>query len=164
MGTVRLRMSQKEINEAHRSGIPESIIGRMAIGMDLSEQEKKIVNIRGKVYVQAHTKEKGRTLVKPQLRNLPGGNNRKFPRSMLGGKEHNMAIWFLEDLNFRITFGEPIGETKRKLKEMGVPDYLVKMVTQHTRPKKDDALRRYGKWSDIAPEIRREIERIETGE
>jgi len=65
---IRLNMSEKEIREARRVGIPERIIQKMVREGDLSEREREIVREHGKVFVPGYMK--GNTLVRPQLRNL----------------------------------------------------------------------------------------------
>jgi len=72
MVKVLSQMSEKEIAEGRRAGIPENIMGKIVWGMQLEEKEKEIVKSRGKVYVLGHTKERGMIKVKPQLRDLPG--------------------------------------------------------------------------------------------
>jgi len=80
---VIIPMSFKELSEGRRVGIPESIIGKMALGIEPSDREKEIINKLGKVYVEAHKKD-GKW-VKPQLRDLHGGSqsngltNEKYP-------------------------------------------------------------------------------------
>jgi len=73
---ARIPMDWKELQEARRVGVPESIVGKMAIGIEPSEKEKEIINKLGKVYVEAHKKD-GKW-VKPQLRDLPGGSRSKL--------------------------------------------------------------------------------------
>lgn len=68
---AKIPMCWKELQEARRVGIPESIIGKMVIGIEPNEKEKEIINKLGKVYVEAH--KKNGKWVKPQLRDLPGG-------------------------------------------------------------------------------------------
>ncbi len=68
---ISMPMLEKEVKEAQISGVPEPIIYKMVQGLELSDQEKKIVRSKGKVYVLSYTKERGRTTIKPQLRNLP---------------------------------------------------------------------------------------------
>ncbi len=70
---IRIAMNQKELYEGRIAGIPEQLLGKMAQGFELSDQEKEIVKKRGKVYVLGHSKDRGQTLIKPQLRDLPGG-------------------------------------------------------------------------------------------
>ena len=72
MGTIRLNMSNKEISEGYRAGIPEPIMAKIIQGMQLNEREKEFVRSRGKAYVLGHTKERGTIKIKPQLRDLPG--------------------------------------------------------------------------------------------
>ena len=83
---IRISMSDKEINEARRAEIPVQIISKMVQGYELSEREKDIVKSKNKVYVLGHVKDKGKTVIKPQLRNLPGGK-RLYSRSNLNGDE-----------------------------------------------------------------------------
>jgi len=66
---IQISMSEKEIREARRVGIPENIISKMDRGIGLYEHEKAIVKQYGKVYVAGYMKEGVR--VRPQLRNLP---------------------------------------------------------------------------------------------
>ena len=85
MGTIRLNMDKKEIAEGYRAGIPEPIMAKMIQGMELNEREKEFVRSRGKAYVLGHTKERGTIKIKPQLRDLPGGEKQvselfKLPR------------------------------------------------------------------------------------
>jgi len=67
--SVALPLSQKEINEGRRAGIPESILGKMAQGLELTDREKKWINKYDKVYVVGYVKDGIR--VRPQLRDLP---------------------------------------------------------------------------------------------
>jgi len=67
MGVVTIPMSEKEIREARALGIKEEIIYKMAQGLELEELEKAILPY-GRVYVRGHTKEKGKVVVRPQLR------------------------------------------------------------------------------------------------
>jgi len=71
---IQIPMSEKEVREARRSNIPDYIIGKMSQGFELNEREKEKVHSKGKVYVLAHSKERGRVKVKPQLRDLPKGS------------------------------------------------------------------------------------------
>jgi len=68
---LTIPMSEKEIREGYRAGIPGGIMSKVAGGFYLTEYEKDIVNKHGKVYVRAFKKDRGRTTIEPQLRNLP---------------------------------------------------------------------------------------------
>ncbi len=61
-------MEWKELQEARRVGIPESIIGKLGQGIEPSEKEKNIINKYGKEYVSVHTREGNR--IKPHLRDF----------------------------------------------------------------------------------------------
>lgn len=87
-------MDWKELREARRAGIPESIIGKMIPGYELSEREKELVKGKGKVYVLAHVKD-GRW-IKQQLRDLPGGRRKVITDPFTG-----YDSWE-EELGFRI--------------------------------------------------------------
>lgn len=93
MVDMAIMMSSKEIAEGRRVGIPEYLLGKMIYGMDLSEREKEVVKGRGKVYVLGHRKYNGRTVVNPQLRDLPDGGrsnpgvNRNNPNEEVNIKE-----------------------------------------------------------------------------
>jgi len=69
-----LPMDWKELMEARRIGVPQSIIGKMIIGEEPSEREKEIINKLGKVYVESY--KKNGKWVKPQLRDLPEGSSK----------------------------------------------------------------------------------------
>jgi len=73
---ARIPMDEKELREARRVGVPERIVGKMAVGIEPNEKEKEIIKKLGKVYVEAHKKD-GRW-VKPQLRELPGGRSQQI--------------------------------------------------------------------------------------
>ena len=62
-------MPKKEMEEARRAGIPESIVGKMSLSRKLTEDEKATVRGYGKVYIPGFMK-KDFTLVRPQLRDL----------------------------------------------------------------------------------------------
>jgi len=72
-----IQMPEKELREARRARIPEEIIAKMMQGLEITEREKDIVNKHGKVYVRAFEKDSGRTMIKPQLRDLPGFKHRR---------------------------------------------------------------------------------------
>lgn len=80
-------MSNKEISEGYRAGIPEQIMAKMIQGMELNENEKEFVKSRVKVYVLGHTKYKGQTRIKPQLRDLPGGKKYQSTRNNPNNEE-----------------------------------------------------------------------------
>ncbi len=88
---IRIAMNQKELSEGRIAGIPEQLLGKMSMGFELTEKEKKVVKRRGKVYVLGHSKDRGQTLIKPQLRDLPGG--RRTNKSKYGsfGKLKNTS-------------------------------------------------------------------------
>ena len=64
-------MTEKEIDEARRAGIPENLVSRMGRGSELTEDEREEVRSYGKVYVVSHIRNDGETSMKPQLRDLP---------------------------------------------------------------------------------------------
>jgi len=82
---IRMRMSEKEVVEARIAGIPYEIIGKMSQGQDLSEKEKLVVRSKGKIYVLGHTKDRGQTRVKPQLR---GMTSKQYIREAFDPYEH----------------------------------------------------------------------------
>jgi len=63
-------MPKKEMEEARRAGIPESIVSKMTLSRKLTEDEEATVRGYGKVYVPGYMK-KDFTFVRPQMRNLP---------------------------------------------------------------------------------------------
>jgi len=63
-------MSEKEVMEGRRAGIPESILGKMIQGYEITDKEKEVIRSKGKVYVLGYTKARGQIRIKPQLRNL----------------------------------------------------------------------------------------------
>lgn len=95
-------MSQHEIAEGRRAGIPEYLLGKMIYGLDLTEREKEVVKGRGKVYVLGYRKYGGRTTVDPQLRDLPRGS------LFLGNPGHKIP---------KEEFGKPILEERKLLDE-----------------------------------------------
>ncbi len=108
--TIKLRMAYKEIVEARRVQIPDNLIGKMSQGFELSDKEKEIVRSKGKVYVLAHTKESGQTLVRPQLRDLPGGkSSKRFARNNPNGKEEGdrpeSKYANVDDIDFETAYG-----------------------------------------------------------
>jgi len=113
MSTIRLRMDLKEVYEARRAGIPEEIIGKMINGLELTEKEKEIVNEHGKVYVLAHTKERGKVKINPQLRNLPGGK-RVMVRSSNNSGEQSLEEIIAEELGAEVVkeYDSPFGRGK----------------------------------------------------
>jgi len=84
---ARIPMDWKELREGRRVGVPESIIGKMAVGIEPYEWEKEFIISKGKVYVEAHKKD-GKW-IKPQLRDLPSGNN---PRVSIRGNPKEKVL------------------------------------------------------------------------
>lgn len=121
-----LRMDEKEIREARIVGIPEYIVGKMAQGIEPTEQEKDMINKYGKEYVSVHTREGKR--VKPHLRDLPGGlkysvksnnpnNEEKLERHEFyapHGKDEDKSMivmdWMTDDGECSFESGDSLGE------------------------------------------------------
>ena len=68
---IKMRMSEKEMQEGRRAGIPDAILGKMSIGMELTDRENEIVRSRGKVYVPPHLRAGKK--VRPHLRDFLTG-------------------------------------------------------------------------------------------
>ncbi len=68
---MTIHMDQKEIREAQMADIPDYLIGKIARGHKITKREKDILKSKDKVYVLGHTKYRGKTAIKPQLRDLP---------------------------------------------------------------------------------------------
>ena len=66
-----VRMSEKEIAEARRAGISGSLLVAIIQGWKISPEDMEEIRGYGKVYVPSYVKDDG-TVVKPQLRALPG--------------------------------------------------------------------------------------------
>lgn len=64
-------ISEKEIVEGRRAGIPEQILSKVEFGIGLTDEEQIIIKKHGKVLVHSHTKERGTVGVRPHFRNLP---------------------------------------------------------------------------------------------
>jgi len=124
-----MRMEEKELREARIVGIPESIIGKMAIGIEPSEREKEIINKLGKVYVEAYKKD-GKW-IKPFLRDLPGGKSLHVIRS--GNPKE-------------IVTDNDIEEQRRKV--YGLRRLWEKSYLTHDDDKIENARRRYRKELD----------------
>lgn len=80
MVKTTIPMSNKELGEARRVRIPESIIGKMAMGYVLTDRERDVVKSKGKVYVEAYRKD-GKW-IQSQLRNLPSGSSKSSDRKI----------------------------------------------------------------------------------
>jgi len=111
---IRLRMDLKEVAEARRAQIPENIIGKMINGLELSDKEKDIVKSRGKVYVLAHTKERGKIKINPQLRNLPVGKRVMVRSSNNSNNEEDLAEALAKELGVEVVkeHDSPFGRGK----------------------------------------------------
>jgi len=93
-------MSFKELREGRRVGIPESIIGKMAIGIEPNEREKEIIKNFGKVYVEAHKKD-GKW-VKPQLRDLPEGKGGMGQRYTKRNELDDKINYLIDDVDLKV--------------------------------------------------------------
>lgn len=116
--STTIPMSAKEVDEARRFGIPEQIIGKMVQGLELSEREKDIVRDHGKVYVRAFKKHEGKTVIKPQIRNIPGSGTHKKVKGhtvhihpMMGG-----YYFVIRDKNYKMLYSSPIYKTRSEAK------------------------------------------------
>jgi len=82
-------MDKKEIREARLAGVPESIIGRMAQGLKLTESEELFIHKFGKVYVMGHTRDG--VWIRPHLRDLKGGSG---ILSQSSTNKNRLTNWF----------------------------------------------------------------------
>jgi len=66
-------ISEKEIVEGRRAGIPEQILTKVEFGIGLTDEEENIIKKHGKVLIRSHTKERGEIGVRSHFRDLPKG-------------------------------------------------------------------------------------------
>jgi len=143
-------MSEKEMEEGRRAGIPNYILGMMVMGLEIGEPMKDVVKRHGKVYVLGHSKERGQTLVKPQLRDLPG--YRKIPISKR--KEHTVKEHLdgikKYDVERAISIAK-IGEIRGVLREIHQAGFEQSQVALHFEPltkEEEGELQRFSTYMD----------------
>jgi len=148
MDMARIPMDWKELREARRIGVPESIIGKMVIGIEPNEKEKEIINKLGKAYVEAH--KKNGKWVKPFLRDLPG-HKRVLIRNPNGSNDVDLSEIIASELGAKVVSEEDSPFSSGKL--IKLDDGKELLVFESLDEAKEEAIPKAREYLDKEPDL-----------